>query len=205
MEAISLSNRLQTQYIGILNSLSRLKRNSSNVFIAKKDFDIFYEGTFLRSVTSFEAFVEELFIGLLYDKYELPANHQVQKIKFESRKLVLNYLLNGKKYLDLLPYDSLVRNMKVFYNDRNPFKKIDSSDQTLLKHIFIIRNSIAHNSVSANLKFQRFIDDYHPTLPLRDRNPTKFLQSLHSPGKTMFEYYLIELNSLANKISTYNG
>ena len=93
-----------------------MDRNSrrEGVFIAKKDFDIIYEGVFMRSVTSFESFIEELFIGLLYNKYDLNARHTAQNVIFNSRKQALQNILNGKKYLDLLPHDNLKKYSSIF-------------------------------------------------------------------------------------------
>jgi len=205
MDAVSLSNRLESNFNKFLITATRVKKvRESDVYLAKRDVDTFYEGIFLKTVTSFESFVEELFIGLLYKKYDLPTRKKIQKIAFEDRKTVLNFLLlNGqKKYLDLLPFEKLKKNYKVFYKDENPFAVLNDSQKDILNQVFILRNAIAHNSITANKKFKKFLEDNHPAL-ISIKTPSQFLQTLNNPNQTMFEVYLIELNSIANSFCNF--
>lgn len=205
MEALFLSKKLQKEYNSVFSTRKRLERisNHSLVYLANRDLDSFYEGIFLKSITLFESFIEELFIGLLYDKYKFNTRKKVQKLIFPSKKIALNYLMNNKKYLDLLPYDRLKQNSTIFYNEDNPFSNLTKPDINFLNDIYILRNSIAHNSLTANKKFVKFINDKHPSLPISMKTPAKFLQSLNNPNQTMFEIYIIELNVIANKITSF--
>jgi hypothetical protein len=207
MDAVNLSNKLQREYQSIFKTINRLDRISmkDNVYMAGRDFDVVYEGVFLRSITLFEGFLEDLFIGLLYDKHQLPCSHKVQKIVFPTKKMALEYLNNGKPFLKLLPINILEKQSKVFFKTRNPFLTLNNGEKRILSEIFIIRNSIAHNSVTANKKFKDFINTTHSTMPQYLRTPSKFLQSLNSTTQTKFEIYIIELNGIANKLSTYTG
>ncbi|QYJ68794.1 hypothetical protein [Flavobacterium litorale] len=206
MHSDVLSQRLKKEYDSIFASRKRIEKANvtNNVYIADKDLNLFYDGMFLKSVTLFESFVEEFFIGLLYDKYKLTTRKKIQKQIFKDRKLVLNYLLNGKPFLDLLPLYKLERNTKVFYKNDNPFSNIPPASKDILNHIFIIRNAIAHSSVSSDTKFKRFIEDNHNTLPINQRTPSKFLQSLRTANQTMFETYVIELNFLAQTMTRFS-
>ena len=205
MEALALSNKLENEFNRIFISINRLKRikGSPNVYIANRDIDVFYEGMFLKVVTTFEAFVEELFVGLLYNKYSLPTRKKVQKVVFDNKKMAINYLLFNNKYLNLLPYQKLSENHKVFYNENNPFNILTKSQKSILTDIFVIRNAMAHNSLTANKKFKDFLASKHPSLTSID-NPSNFLQSLNNPNQTMFDVYVIELNGIANAFCTFN-
>lgn len=206
MQSIKLSERLGKEYSKIFATRNRIEKiyNGEKVYLANKDLDVFYEGMFLKSVTLFEAYIEELFIGLLYDKYKLNSAKKVQKIVFPNRKLAINYLRNGKSYLDLLPYDKLAKTAKIHLKEDNPFLNLSNESKKLLKETFIIRNAIAHSSFMASTKFKNFINDNHNTLPNKDRTPTRFLQSLNTSSQTMFEIYIIELNVLAHNIATFS-
>ena len=206
MDSTRLSTKLQKEYDKIFATRRRLERISfqPNVYLADKDLDSFYEGIFLKSITLFESFIEEFFIGLLYDKYKLNTRKKVQKIIFPNKQIVLNYLMNNKPYLDLLPFDRLKNNASIFYNNDNPFTNLNQTERLFLNEIFILRNTIAHNSLSSNKKFIKYINDKHNTLPNKDRTPAKFLQSLNNPNQTMFEIFIIELNFIANKMARFN-
>ena len=206
MDSDILFKRLRREYDSIFATRRRIERanNTSNVYIADKDLNLFYDGMFLKSVTLFESFVEEFFIGLLYNKYNLSTRKKVQKHTFPNRKLVLNYILNGKLFLDLLPLYKLEKNSKVFYKDDNPFLNLPADSKKILNHIFIIRNAIAHSSISSDTKFKKFIEINHNTLPANQRTPSNFLQSLKTSNQTMFEAYIIELNFLAQTMTSFN-
>jgi hypothetical protein len=206
MQSIKLSERLKKEYSKIFATRRRIERidDGEKVYLANKDLDIFYEGMFLKSVTLFEAYIEELFIGLLYDKYKLDTTKKVQKILFPNRKLAVNYLRNGKSYLDLLPYDKLAKTAKIHFKMDNPFLKLSKDSRKLIEETFVIRNAIAHSSFMASTKFKEFINNKHNTLPKKDRTPTRFLQSLNNSSQTMFEIYIIELNVLANSIASFS-
>ncbi len=205
MEASTLSNKLENEFNKIFISIRRLKRikHSSNTYIANRDIDVFYEGMFLKVVTTFEAFVEELFVGLLYNKYSLPTRKKVQKVIFNNKKTVINYLLFNNRFLNLLPYHKLSDNHRVFYNEDNPFNTLTVHQKEILTDIFIIRNAMAHNSLTANKKFKNFIARKHPLLTSID-NPSIFLQSLNNPNQTMFDVYVIELNSIGNAFCNFS-
>ncbi|MCL5127134.1 hypothetical protein [Algibacter sp. L4_22] len=206
MHSDILSLRLKKEYDRVFSSRKRMEKAnaSNNAYILDKDLNLFYDGMFLKSVTLFESFVEEFFIGLLYDKYQLSTKKKIQKHIFKDRKLVLNFILNGKPFLDLLPLHKLEKNTKVFYKDDNPFSNIPSASKTVLNHIFIIRNAIAHSSVSSDTKFKKFIENNHNTLPDNQRSPSKFLQSLKTSNQTMFETYILEMNFLAQTMTRFN-
>ena len=205
MESDHLSSKLVKEYKGIFNTRKRVEKiyDNSDIFLAKRDLDSFYEGMFLKSVTLFESFIEELFIGLLYDKYRLKSRKKVQKQIFSSRKLVLNYLLNGKNYLDLLPFEKLKKTTNIFFKKDNPFFSINETQKNILRDVFIVRNAIAHSSFASNQKFQNLIRRNYSNLPEISRSPSGLLQSLNNDRQTVFEVYIMELNSISYSISNF--
>lgn len=206
MDSIKLSLKLGNEFQKVLNTKNRIEKISSagSVYLPNKDIDIFYEGIFLKSVTLFESFVEEFFVGLLYDRYKLNTRKKVQKTIFTERNLALNYLLNGKSYIDLLPFDKLAKITQTFFRPDNPFETIPKPSKVILEDIFIIRNAIAHSSFASDNKFNKFIDSKHSTLPSKQRSPSKFLQSLNTSSQTMLDIYIYELNYLAHTMTNFS-
>lgn len=201
MHCSALSNKLNKQFKGIINTQKRIERLSlHSVSIPKKDLIVLYDGLFLKLITQFESFVEELFIGLLYDKHTLSTRKKVQKVIFPDRKTTLNYLYYGKKYVDLMPHDKLLNAARVFFNDDNPFNTLSSSDKDTLKEIFIIRNAIAHKSDFSDKKFKELMNDKGFSVLT---SPSEYLRTLHSPSITMFNQYTISLAHIANKFTSF--
>lgn len=201
MHCSHLSNKLRKQFKEVINTQRRVERiNSSSVFMAKRDLETLYDGLFLKTVTLFEAFVEEMFIGLLYNKHQLTTRKIIQKVVFPDRKTTLNYLYYGKRYIDLMPHDKLIEKASVFYNPDNPFSNLNATQKQLLTEIFVIRNAIAHKSDNANLKFKNMLSRKGLSL---NHSPSNFLRTLHSPSNNMFNQYIIELAHIANSFTSF--
>lgn len=66
-----LSSWLINQIKSLELTRKRMENLHSNGTIFRRDLEHVYEGIFLKAVTSFESFLENLFIGLLYEKYKL--------------------------------------------------------------------------------------------------------------------------------------
>lgn len=159
---------------------------------------------FLKSVTIFESFIEELFIGLLYDSYTLNSQKKVQKHTFPNRKLVINYIKHKSSYIELMPYEKLKAASKIFFQDDNPFVQINNGTKSALVEIYTIRNAIAHNSKFSTEKYKKLLQNKGITDPHKLKSPALFLKSMHSPDTSIFENYILELNSAARDIINFS-
>lgn len=205
MEAEKLFLRLKNDYKKIFITENRINKIAKNqyAFIARRDLQIMYDGLFLKSVTIFESFIEELFIGLLYDNYELKTRKKVQKHTFPSRKLVMNFLKHKNNYIELMPYSKLRDSSKIFFNENNPFLSIQENSKNSLNEIYVIRNAIAHNSQFALIKYKKLLQTKGVNNPQLVKSPSSFLKSYHSNNQSIFKNYILELNYIANYIVNY--
>jgi hypothetical protein len=170
--------------------------------VARSHANLFYEGVFLRSVTSFEGFVEDLFIGLASGRHS--AHYSVvPRATFSSHSIAREIIFAGKSYVDWLPYFHTEKRAETFFRGGHPFSSLDKPERRELERILIIRNAIAHQSAYANSKFQMDVVGTLTLLP-SERTPSGFLRSLVgvAPSRTRYEDIAGTLNQLARKLCT---
>lgn len=177
-----------------------------NGIIYRNDIEHVYEGIFLKAVTSFESFIENLFIGILYKKYKFSSRRRLARVYFDSKQITTDIILNGNAYVDWLPFEKLEKRSKVFFDEGIPFTSLNQNDKSYLKQILSIRNAIAHKSPYSDEKFRNQVVAQTPGLPDIHKTPAGFLRYVYrtGPDQTKFENYLIELSNIANKIASFH-
>lgn len=186
-----------------LTEISRLKMESlfSSGAITEKDINLFYEGLFLRLVTSFEALLEELFLGLIVGKYATKPKSE-PKILFKDNKTAIEIMVAGqKKYLDWLPYIHTKNRAEAFFRTEHPFLRLDESEKGNLTAALHIRHAIAHQSKYAKEEFERKVVGSLPLLP-KEKTPAGYLRASFrtSPKQTHYENLMITLAGMADKL-----
>jgi hypothetical protein len=160
-----------------------------------------YESLFLNAVTSFETFVEELFLALLLlGRRSGPA---VPRISVQSYKVARQLVIGpGRKYADWLPYDETIKRANVFFRGGRPFAGVAKADRDLLGNAYLIRNVIAHRSRHSELKFRLNVLGTAP-LPARERSPAGFLRGQLSaaPPVTRFENYVANMLRISTQLA----
>jgi hypothetical protein len=167
--------------------------------IVRRDLDTVYESLFLRGVTSFESFVEDLFISILERRTRYkPARHVSLHMKTVSHEALMAILLQGDQYLKWLPFKETERRARLYLIDGKPFTELDNGDKSVVQTINTIRNAIAHRSKYAMSEFQTKVIGSHSLLP-REKNPAGYLQSrIGTDGSpTRFEVYIQVLGKVA--------
>jgi hypothetical protein len=98
----------------------------SKRIIAKRDLDSVYEALFLRAVTSFESFLEELFLGILEKRIRYKRTRSVSvKMSTKSRDALLEIVFQGDKYLNWLPFHHTEERAKRYLLDGRPFTDLN--------------------------------------------------------------------------------
>jgi hypothetical protein len=69
--------------------------------VTRHDVSMFYEGIFLRTVTSLEGLMEDLFVGLLAGGI-LPGKNVHPRVTFQSHTVARDVMLGGRAYVDWL-------------------------------------------------------------------------------------------------------
>ena len=174
-----------------MEDLHRLRR------IRKRDLDSVYEALFLRAVTSFESFVEELFIAILERRTKYHKSRKVVlRMTADSRESLMGIVYQNYDYLNWLPFDKTEGRARLYFLDGKPFTEIKDPDRTVIKTISTIRNAIAHKSHHSIQQFEKKVLGSRSLLR-GERTPAGFLRSkVHSSGNA-FEVYIGELGRIA--------
>jgi len=209
-----LSSELISHYRYIGYTRKKMEHLYSKGEIVRRDIEFVYSGLFLDMFTTFERFIERLFIELLIEnKLTVSPSYTSQKILFKSINTARKVVFGGKNYVDWFPYRLTEERAEAFFHLGKPFSPINKDtdriqakiknkqDKKTIENVMIIRNAIAHNSVYAIKRFdQELIAG--ATLPPRERTPSGFLRSKYriSPPQTRFEYFSLEISSIAIKL-----
>jgi hypothetical protein len=100
--ATAISDDFTTRLRMFERSRAKLERLLLSGHVTRHDVSLFYEGIFLRTVTSLETLMEELFIGLLTGGIT-PGRNVHPRVTFQSSAVARDVMLGGKAYVDWLP------------------------------------------------------------------------------------------------------
>jgi hypothetical protein len=167
--------------------------------IVKRDVEAVYEALFLRAVTNFEAFLEELFLAILQEKHVYPGKRVQVLMKTKSSAAMMEILLQERAYMDWLPFDKTQNRAKLYLKDGRPFTDLTAQDRAMLKTISTIRNAIAHRSAHAIEKFKKDVIAGQALLQ-RERTPAGYLRVSIGSAKR-FDAYISELSRVAGVLS----
>jgi len=169
--------------------------------ISRRDLGAVYESLFLRAVTSFEAFLEDLFMAILQNRARYHKTREVAvRMTTTSRQALLEILFGNNDYLDWLPFHRTEKRARLYLDKGKPFTDLEDSHRSTIKTITTIRHAIAHRSDYAMAEFKRtVIASRARTLMRGDRSPAGFLQShaTSTPSANMFQVYVGELGRIA--------
>jgi len=199
--AINCANSFRSHLITLEFTRKKGEYLVSKNMIVRRDIEQIYKGLWLDACCSFEQFIEQLFIGLLVERYSHPSKDVVPRITFHSDAIATDIICSGNKYVDWLPYDRTEKIAVAYFKNGLPFKSLDQSEKNIIKDIYQIRNAVAHKSDYSQKLFQEKIIG-SLALPPRDKFPAPFLRTVFrvSPSQTRYENYVIEMASIATKL-----
>lgn len=153
-----------------------------------------YEALFLNAVTFFEAFLEELFLGLLVDSKGVQSGRgSVRALSVvRSHQVARAMILSGRNYVDWLPYDLTKTRAQLFFSGGRPFTLLDPSMEQDLQRAIWIRNAIAHRSKHARKVFLSKVVGSLVLAP-RERSPAGYLRSILAAPQTRYGYLTARL------------
>ena len=197
--AISVSDRLTAHLRTLEQSRERLERLLDAGHVKRPDITLFYEGIFLKTITSLESSLEELFIGLLTGGIEPPLDVN-PRAQFKSPVVARDITFGGRAYVDWLPYSHTEKRANAFFRGGRPFSRLEHDDKKQLERMLTIRNAVAHQSRAARNKFNRVIAST-PLLPA-ERTPAGYLRSVFAstPRRRQYQDIAGTCSLLARKI-----
>jgi hypothetical protein len=178
----------------------KLERLHAEGRVTRHDVSMFYEGIFLRTVTSFEGLIEDLFVGLLAGSIA-PGRNVHPRVTFQSHAVARDVMLGGRAYVNWLPYNFTHSRAEAFFRGAFPFCNLDKADKKLLERLVLVRNAVAHQSRSARGTFEQEVIGVAPVLPI-ERTPAGFLRSVFrsAPDQTRYEEMASTCVILARKL-----
>jgi hypothetical protein len=184
---------------GVERTRARVEKLCVRQQLTIRDVESLYEGLFLRSVTAFEGLIECVFFQAL--RGQIRTSTVGGKITATSNAVLRDVLLDGKDYLEWLPYNRTLDRARRYLRGGRPFTHIENDDLGKLTQITRIRNAVAHSSKHAKEVFRKKVIVNVALLP-REQTPAGFLRSLFrsAPAMTRFEMFLAELGRMASTL-----
>lgn len=197
--AIAISNEFTARLRTIERARAKIERLFLLGHVKRHDVDLFYEGIFLRTVTSFEGLLEELFIGLLTGGIQGSGVHP--RVNFRSAAVARDIVLSGRPYVVWLPYSHTENRAAAFFRAGEPFSLLASADKSFLTRMLIIRHAVAHESRTARRRFEKEVLRAASLLPM-ERTPGGFLRSVFraTPRQTQYEEIAASCALLSRKL-----
>ena len=193
-------SRFQRELKLIQFTRKRIDGLHSSKMIVNRDAEVTYEALFLRLVTSFEAYLEQLFSEVVAGKHNYPPARKVSVRITATSDAALKEVMNyGRNYADWLPFERTQKRARVFMDAGRPFTDLTRNDVAMIDRIYVVRHAIAHRSEFAMKKFKDEIAAQN-LLP-RERSPAGYLMSMVSASDTRFDVYAGELARLSAALS----
>lgn len=198
------SASLSDAYVSRLRHFDRARAKVERLFrsghVTRHDVALFYEGIFLRTVTTFEGLMEDLFVGLLAGSIR-PGGNVLPRVTFRSHAVARAVMLGGRAYVDWLPYQYTEKRAEAFFRGGLPFCKFENNDKRELDRIILIRNAVAHQSRHARKRFEGDVIGAAPMLTV-ERTPAGYLRSIFrtAPDQTRYEEIANTFAILARKL-----
>jgi hypothetical protein len=180
-----------SHYQSKIKSLERIRIKQETLFadglIAHRDIEEVYGAIYLDAMASFEALIEDLFIGLLTGKVRSRHSNVNVRVLIKDYDVARDIFFRGK-YFSWLPFENTVKAAKNYFTGGRPFSFVTDEQKRSLSKCVTLRHAIAHHSYFALSKFKKeVLADLH--LPPRDRRPGGFLRSQFSvtPPTTYYQ------------------
>lgn len=176
----------------------RMEALRGNGHLRAGELNLIYESLFLRAVTVYEEFCEELFFKLLAGSVRYAKAKKIAP-NIPNCDSIRDIVLHGDKYLKWIPHDETKLRSKLFLKDGRPFSSLEQPEKDKITRIAKIRNAIAHKSANALYHFKKGVIGDLPLLS-HERSPSGFLRSELSPGRKRFQAYMEDLVAVAEKL-----
>lgn len=188
----------------IETSRSQLESLYTRGFLSNTTTTSLYEGLFLSVYVSFEAFLEDLFLGLVVVNRGVRSSRRdvVARIDVRSAHVARKLMVSkSKKYVDWLPYSNTIDLAQKYFRGGRPFTDLTQPERDVLHKSYLIRNAIAHGSDYSIKKFEETV--LPQNVLQHERRPAGFLRGVFraNPRQSRFENYSAELLRISRKLA----
>ncbi|MFA5877734.1 MAG: hypothetical protein WC880_05260 [Candidatus Paceibacterota bacterium] len=170
----------------------------------RRDIERLYAGLFLEAYTGLENAFEELFFGFIAGQVTHVSGTVSPNISVINQSIIPELVYGGgRHYANWLNYDDTKKRALLFLLDGKPFDQLDGTDKATLKILSIVRNAIAHDSISAKKTFIKDVIAPATFSSPIETKPLGYLRSLFistPPTQTRYEMHILDMRSLVQKI-----
>jgi hypothetical protein len=171
-------------------------------YIDEKRRDSIVELAFLRAFLAWESFLAESF-ALYVMGYVPPTGRPPKRYYFPpNRQMLEEWLAEGKEHSKWASSSEVSNRARRHFENGFPFTSVLNSNQVALSDATTIRNMIAHESASAQLKFESIVRRKLTALP-PNTTVGSFLGTTMpaaTPLISFFEYYISQFENCAQQI-----
>jgi hypothetical protein len=161
------------------------------------------ELSFLRAFLAWEAFLSESFILYLLG-HEPRSGGGPRRYYFPpNRDMAVEWLSEGRDYAKWTNASEVADRARRFFKDGYTFTTVLRANQFVLSDAAVIRNAIAHEAISARLKFENVVRRELGVLPA-NRTAGAFLgmsKPTAVPPISFLEFYIDALENCALQIT----
>lgn len=194
------SRRFGTQIESVERAFQRTVSLHSDRRLGVDDCEHIVGGLFVSAVASFEAYLEHVFVELVLRKSRAAGVAANPRAKFPSGVVLRDHLLDGRSYVDWLPYkEKTVPRAKVYLAEGHPFTSVSNATRGFIKDWHVIRNAIAHRSDHADDAFRKRFVEGQPLLR-RERSPSGYLMGVVYDSTTRFENSMLEMKAVPDQL-----
>jgi hypothetical protein len=168
--------------------------------MTRREAERVYEGLFMRAITTLEAFFEELFFLTVLGESGHPKSRALPRAQFKSRAVLSTFVLQGRDYVDWLPYKAVENRASIYLRKGRPFSELSDGQRSQIKQWHITRNAIAHPGRHAQERFRRTVIGEMTLLP-HEKTPSGFLRSMLQPKLRRFESILSDMRQVGVDLS----
>jgi hypothetical protein len=174
------SRKILNSYFSKLRSLEQIRNKQETLFtnaqIARRDIEEVYAAIYLDAMASFEALIEDLFIGLLTGQVRSRHPDVHNRVLIRHYGVARDVFFRDRSHFTWLPFGNTVEAAKIFFTAGRPFTLVTNDQKTNLSRCVTLRHAIAHHSYFALNKFRQEVIRDLSLLP-RDKRPSSFLRS----------------------------
>lgn len=192
-------------FVSHLNNLEKTRKKTESLLlkriVVRRDIEQVYEGLYMGAITSFENWIEDLFIGLLVGRLQHCSSLVAPRVSFKSGRVAREIIFSDRNYVDWLPYRYTEKRATAFFRNGSPFTCLNRTDFKKLEIISCIRNAIAHKSAYSKNKFEDEVIGSSPVTQ-QERTPSGYLRGIFriTPSQTRYENLINEMASIAKKL-----
>lgn len=203
------SSSLAQQFVKQINSLERTRKEIDSLY--SKDLvklsvvEHTYAALYLSVFTSFEGFLEDLFIGLLVDGKGYAQTNVNARVLVKTHAIARELIFaegNGN-YVNWLPFNYTERRSRLFFTAGRPFTSLDDRYKGILQQSQDVRNVLAHRSSDSLERFTKRVVGNQKLNP-REKKPLGYLRAFHtSATPTKYEFHVNSLSLVASSITSW--